>query len=378
MPESLQQRIEKIRLWAKDPDRTASRILATLPTVLVLVAIALWVVWIVPKHQVRNSFGSYLNADIAKQTELETARRTNTDKTKQAEIETQLNASATQIRADNEKALELENEFRKTLTQIVLSIFGLFILYLTWKRARAGDRTVEVTEQGHITDRYTKAIEQLGKFDGDKPNIEVRLGAIYALERIARDSPRDHWTIMEVLTAYVRQNAPAVRPGETPDTPPPRKPRTDIQAILTVLGRLPRGPRRETPDQYLDLSYTHLQAANLTDAHLENANFFEANLKFALLSNAKLNYGNFLLANLENAILWNADLRGVDLNGANLNEASLNGANLEDAQLGNADLREANGLTPDQIKAGRLWRDGHYSPEFRATLGLPPAGPTPK
>ena len=141
MPESLQQRIEKIRLWAKDPDRAASRILATLPTVLVLVAIALWVVWIVPKHQVRNSFGSYLNADIAKQTELETARRTNTDKTKQAEIEAQLNANATQIRADNEKALELENEFRKTLTQIVLSIFGLFILYLTWKRARAGDRT---------------------------------------------------------------------------------------------------------------------------------------------------------------------------------------------------------------------------------------------
>ena len=42
----------------------------------------------------------------------------------------------------------------------------------------------------------------------NKPNVEVRLGAIYALERIAFDSPRDQWTIMEVLTAYVRQNAP--------------------------------------------------------------------------------------------------------------------------------------------------------------------------
>lgn len=77
-------------------------------------------------------------------------------------------------------------------------------------------------EQGHITDRYTKAIEQLGKLDGDKPNIEIRLGAIYALERIARDSPRDHWTIMEVLTAYVRQNAPAAPIGEPPEKPLPK------------------------------------------------------------------------------------------------------------------------------------------------------------
>jgi hypothetical protein len=75
----------------------------------------------------------------------------------------------------------------------------------------------------------------------------VRLGGIYALERIARDSPKDHWTIMEVLTAYVRQHAPSPPPAkassglddgksETSETSP-LKPRTDIQAILTVLGR---------------------------------------------------------------------------------------------------------------------------------------------
>src|SRR3982751_6161439 len=39
---------------------------------------------------------------------------------------------------------------------------------------------------------------------GGGPNLEVRLGAIYALERIPRDSERDHWPIMEVLCAYVR------------------------------------------------------------------------------------------------------------------------------------------------------------------------------
>ncbi|MGH3218423.1 MAG: hypothetical protein ACRDPY_06785 [Streptosporangiaceae bacterium] len=38
-----------------------------------------------------------------------------------------------------------------------------------------------------MTDRYTKAIEQLGH---DK--LDVRIGGIYALERIARDSAKGH------------------------------------------------------------------------------------------------------------------------------------------------------------------------------------------
>lgn len=64
-------------------------------------------------------------------------------------------------------------------------------------------RTYRLTQQGQITDRYTKAIEQLGA-----EKLEVRLGGIYALERIAVDSKRDHPTIVEVLSAFVRERAP--------------------------------------------------------------------------------------------------------------------------------------------------------------------------
>ena len=333
MGESLHQRIERIRLWAKNPDRAASHILVTILVVIILVAIALWIVWIVPKHEAAAIL-------------------------------------------DPEKRLALENELRKTITQIVLSIFGLVILYFTWQRARAGDKTVQIMEQGHITDRYTKAIEQLGKLDGDKPNIEVRLGAIYALERIAHDSPRDHWTIMEVLTAYVRQNAPAVKPGESPATPPPQKPRTDIQAILTVLGRRPTGPKRESPDQRLDLSSTHLQNIQLDTANLSNADFSRANLKNANLWRAELQNVSFLFTNLEYANLWFADLQGAFLNAAKCSNADFVSANLKGALIGNADLRNATGLEPEQVKAASFWQDAHYSPDFRATLGLPPEDPT--
>ena len=53
-----------------------------------------------------------------------------------------------------------------------------------------------------MTDRFTKAIEQLGS---DK--LDVRIGGIYALERIARDSAKDHPTVMEVLTAFIREHS---------------------------------------------------------------------------------------------------------------------------------------------------------------------------
>jgi hypothetical protein len=84
-----------------------------------------------------------------------------------------------------------------TLAQILGSVVLLFGLYSTWN-------TLQVNREGQITERYTRAIDQLGS----NKDLEIRLGGIYALERIARDSARDHWTVMEVLTAYVRQHAP--------------------------------------------------------------------------------------------------------------------------------------------------------------------------
>jgi hypothetical protein len=51
-----------------------------------------------------------------------------------------------------------------------------------------------------LTERFTRAVEQLG----NKESLTIRLGGIYALERIAQDSERDHWTVMEVLCSFVR------------------------------------------------------------------------------------------------------------------------------------------------------------------------------
>jgi len=59
--------------------------------------------------------------------------------------------------------------------------------------------------QGHVTDRYSKAVEQIGNGN----SLHVRLGGIYALERVAADSDRDLPTIVEVLSAFIRETKPA-------------------------------------------------------------------------------------------------------------------------------------------------------------------------
>jgi len=97
-------------------------------------------------------------------------------------------------------------------------------------------RTFELTERGQVTDRFTKAIEQLGS-----EKLDVRIGSIYALERIARDSARDHPTVMEVLAAFIREHSHEQWPTGEPaaDAPPagPIRPRPDVQAAVTVIGR---------------------------------------------------------------------------------------------------------------------------------------------
>ncbi len=60
----------------------------------------------------------------------------------------------------------------------------------------------DADRQRRITESFSKAVEQLGS---DK--LEVRLGGIYSLERISKESPDDYWTVMENLTAFVRERS---------------------------------------------------------------------------------------------------------------------------------------------------------------------------
>ena len=63
----------------------------------------------------------------------------------------------------------------------------------------ATDLTNRDATERRITELYTKAVEQLGN---DK--APVRLGGLYALERLAQDNPAQRQTIVNVICAYLR------------------------------------------------------------------------------------------------------------------------------------------------------------------------------
>jgi Pentapeptide repeats (8 copies) len=212
--------------------------------------------------------------------------------------------------------------------------------------------------QRRIAESFSKAVEQLLS-----EKIEVRLGGVYSLGRISRESPEDYWTVMEVLTAFVRERA-RLQAREVGSEPP-----AEVAAVLAVIVRRPQKDRaREMNEGWrFDLSRTDLRGANLEKAHLEGADLFDthfegANLQDAHFEGADLRFARFsgnlggvhfedaklFQAHLEGAFLRRAHLQRADLSMAHLGLASYQGpgrfaeANFEGTDLSSADLKGVN------------------------------------
>lgn len=274
---------------------------------------------------------------------------------------------------------DAENSYRATLAQILGGIAIGIGLYYTWRRINIAEKDLKITQEnlkvfqeGQITERFTRAVDQLGN-----ERMEIRLGGIYALERIANESEKDHWPIMEILTAYIRKNSNIDNKLEensiaiestlmdlqdkeiiNNEVIEVRKIPLDIQAILTVIGRRNKHFIAKELSS-LNLSRTHLVGANLGQSNFYRANLGNSNLEGAFLRLANLNqavlYKTNLTqarlrhANLVNAILTESNLENADFKGANLQTAYFQGANLKNADFERANLKGANNLTIDQL-----------------------------
>ncbi|HKK28948.1 MAG TPA: pentapeptide repeat-containing protein, partial [Alphaproteobacteria bacterium] len=247
------------------------------------------------------------------------------------------------------------------------------------------------TDRQRLTnDTYVKAIEQLAS-----DSVEVRIGAMYALEQIARENQRYHWPIMETLAAYVRERAPwppkdkqakgldavarsiervgeavaggfpppAAPAGEGPEaeggTEPAeggsaeerKQPPTDIQTALTIIATRPAYRRERHP------GWLRRQAPKVA-ARLKRwkeAQFTRSEPVYRAVDRAIAWLGavgqsprrleprriDLHGTDLRGAALLRAALSHADLRGANLMHANLFGANLEGADLQDADLQDA-------------------------------------
>jgi uncharacterized protein YjbI with pentapeptide repeats len=201
-------------------------------------------------------------------------------------------------------------------------------------------KQLEISEEGQRTERFAKAIELLGENE-----IQSIRGGIYALERLARDSERDHWPIMEVLTAYVREKSPWP-PGARGITSRDEATRQEdtllVREALTVLGRRSHIDKEATEERGLNLISTDFLKAYLENANFSNANFAQSNLYRTVLWRSNLSHANCYKALMDTILLVDAEIENTNLRRASLRGANLTRGSFEGAIFGNTDLTGAN------------------------------------
>lgn len=257
---------------------------------------------------------------------------------------------------------ELQNNARTTLLQAIAGLLVVAGAVATWQQ-------VQVNREGQITERFTRAVDQIGS-----EQVDVRIGGIYALERIAKNSPVDRTTVQFILGAFARNHAPW--PVGTPGGPEHptatvedqgwmqvRAP--DVQTAVAVLARrsIPQGApqlylsRVDLRGLHLDrgrvqLPGTHFRYTNLAQAWLQQAQLDRSDMKWADLRQSNLEDASLVEAELASAYLNEANLRGADLRRADLRDANLCGADLDGAMLDGANMDGA------QADATTTWPSG--------------------
>jgi Pentapeptide repeats (8 copies) len=219
-----------------------------------------------------------------------------------------------------------QNNVRTTLLQGIAGVALLTGAYFAYRGLEAGRLQLKAMEDGQITTRYTEAVKQLG----DKGNDDIRIGGIYALQRIARDSARDLPAVVALLSAFVRRSAPRKADEGPPETIPLFVQAPDVEIALRVLAELGGA----------DLHSTNFRGANLHSADLRHADLALTDLTGADLRHADLRHTNLFGALLPGANIQWADLRHADLRQADLTLTDLRGADLRDVRSPGEPVRD--------------------------------------
>jgi hypothetical protein len=236
-------------------------------------------------------------------------------------------------RVDNWTArLQLQNTFRVTIVQVLAGVVALSGATVAWRQylhvVREAQRQRNDKSNDHQLDMFGEALKNFGA-----ATPEVRMGAIYAMARLAELSPNYRAATGDLLSAFVQTNSPwppePPRPGEKEWLHESglslRSFAPDVQAALMLLGKHTCSWYQT---DYLRFRKLDLRRVNLQDGHFENAVFAES-----VMIAARLKRTNLTGASLRGARLENADLREARLDLANLRSADLTGARFEGVSL---------------------------------------------
>ena len=280
----------------------------------------------------------------------------------------------------------------ETIRNLALIIGGLLaFVFALWRTLVAGRQAdaargqVETAQQSLFNERYQRGAEMLGG-----QVLAVRLGGIYALERLAAQQPQQyHLPIMKLFCAFVRNppkdenlDKPLVIDGEEMRL----LIREDTQAVLLAIGtRNSKQIRIEIEEKFSvdlhganlaggDMRQCNLDRADLTDANLTEADmsgkssFARARLIRANLARAKLDDACFQDANCRQARFSDVKARRTSFRRADLEGTIWDHSNLEDARLSCCILKGASLL---QAKLARAHFTGAVFGRGRRRMELP-------
>lgn len=229
--------------------------------------------------------------------------------------------------------------------------FGIWRGVVAYRQAKASQDQAKTSRRGLLNERYQKGAEMLGS-----KVLSVRLGGIYALQRLAEDEPEQyHLQITHLFCTFVShptENEDYMAVSRSTEQKPHRL-REDVEAAISAIGtRSEQDIELEKKGNFsliLEGAYlvgAYLRGANLTGVSLSKANLagaylFKVNLTGTHLNRTDLTGAYVGGANLTRAYLIKANLTKADLTDAILTNINLSGAGLTSADLTSTDLTNA-------------------------------------
>jgi uncharacterized protein YjbI with pentapeptide repeats len=150
------------------------------------------------------------------------------------------------------------------------------------------------------------------------------------LERIARDSPVDRETIVEVLTTFVREHT-----SDGHRTPSDAKVEADVQAAISVIARR---PNVEVETGRLDFYNSGLNDAHFRSGNFRGAMFYYSRLDGAHFAGAKLDRAGLSFCKARGAAFTKSSARGANFVNATYTNGWFLEADLTDTDFYGCDL----------------------------------------
>lgn len=208
---------------------------------------------------------------------------------------------------------DAEMKVRLTVAQLFGGSVIVIGAFATWKRMVALEKSNEIEQDGQVTDRFIKAVELLGK----DSEVEV-LGGVYSLERIAKDSPHDHSTIMEILAAYIRKKFPTdtlrheIRHDQTRNV----NGSIILQSIIDVFCRRntenDRGTINLSRSLLSGLVFKDPERAEEHPVDLSNFRFDRSYLGYSIFTNVVVTGRNFRYCDLRDSSFYYCTIKNGD------------------------------------------------------------------